>query len=72
MSNKAYDFWKNIAMYVLPALATAVITIFEIWGIPYGEQIGATITAIDTLLGVILKISSNKYHKKESEVNANN
>lgn len=72
MSNKAYDFWKNIGMYVLPALATAVITIFEIWGISYGEQIGATITAIDTLLGVILKIASNKYHKKESEVNANN
>lgn len=72
MSNKAYDFWKNMAMHALPALATAVITIFEIWGIPYGEQIGATITAVDVLLGVILKISSNKYYKKESEVNANN
>lgn len=67
MSNKTYDFWKKIAMYVLPALATLVITVFKIWGIPYGEQIGATITAIDTALGVILGISSANYNKKVSE-----
>ena len=63
MKNKTYDFLKKIAMYILPALATAVITIFKIWGIPYGEQIGATITAIDTALGIILGISSNNYNK---------
>lgn len=63
MKNKTYDILKKVAMYVLPALATAVITIFKIWGIPYGEQIGATITAIDTALGIILGISSNNYNK---------
>lgn len=67
MSNKTYDILKKIAMYVLPALATFVITVFKIWGIPYGEQIGATITAIDTALGVILGISSANYNKKVSE-----
>lgn len=67
MSNKTYDFWKKVAMYVLPALATFVITVFKIWNIPYGEQIGATITAIDTALGVILGISSANYNKKVSE-----
>lgn len=63
MKNKTYDILKKVAMYVLPALATAVITIFKIWEIPYGEQIGATITAIDTALGIILGISSNNYNK---------
>ena len=63
MKNKTYDILKKVAMYVLPALATAVITIFKIWRIPYGEQIGATITAIDTALGIILGISSNNYNK---------
>ncbi len=66
MKNKTYDFWKKIAMYVLPAIATAVITIFKIWNLPYGEEIGATITAIDTALGVILGISSANYNKKEN------
>ena len=64
MKNKTYDFWKRVAMYYLPAIATAVITIFEIWKIPYGTQIGATITALDTMLGVFLGISSNNYNKK--------
>lgn len=68
MKNKTYDFWKRVAMYYLPAIATAIITIFEIWKIPYGTQIGATITALDTALGVFLGISSNNYNKdKESE-----
>ena len=64
MKNKTYDLWKKIAMYVLPALATLVITVFKIWQIPYGEEIGATITAIDTALGIILGISSYNYNKK--------
>lgn len=67
MSNKTYDTLKKIAMYVLPAIATFVITVFKIWNIPYGEEIGATITAIDTALGVILGISSANYSKKEKK-----
>jgi hypothetical protein len=67
MSNKTYDTLKKIAMYVLPAIATLVITVFKIWNIPYGEEIGATITAIDTALGVILGISSANYSKKENK-----
>lgn len=67
MSNKTYDTLKKIAMYVLPAIATLIITVFKIWNIPYGEEIGATITAIDTALGVILGISSANYSKKENK-----
>lgn len=61
MSNKVYDILKDIALYVLPALATFILTLGGIWGIPYSEAIAATITAIDTFLGAILGISSNKY-----------
>lgn len=67
MSNRMYDILKNIALIVLPALATLVIAVFEIWGLPYGAQIGATITAIATFLGAILKVSSIRYNKKEAE-----
>lgn len=61
MSNKVYDILKTIALVVLPALATLVIAVFEIWGLPYGAQIGATITAVATFLGAILSVSSAKY-----------
>lgn len=65
MSNKTYDTLKYIALYVLPALATLILTLGGIWGIPYAEAIAATITATDTFLGAILKISSNEYQKAQ-------
>ena len=64
MSNKLYDILKWIALVVLPALATLYFAISSIWGLPYGEQIVGTITAIDTFLGAILGISSINYAKK--------
>ena len=64
MSNKAYDVLKWIAMYLLPALGTLYFALSAIWGLPYGEQIVGTITAIDTFLGVILGISTAQYNKR--------
>lgn len=66
MSNKMYDILKWIAQYLLPALGTLYFAIAGIWGLPYGEQIVGTITAVDTFLGVVLGISSVKY-KQEIE-----
>lgn len=67
MSNRLYDFLKFIAMIVLPALGTLTFAIFQIWNIPYCEQIIGTISAIDVFLGTILGISSIKYNKKGGE-----
>ena len=64
MSNKVYDVLKWIAMYLLPALGTLYFALSGIWGLPYGEQIVGTITAIDTFLGVILGISTSQYNKR--------
>lgn len=63
LSNKVYDVMKWIAMYLLPALGTLYFALASIWGLPYGEQIVGTITAIDTFLGVILGISTMQYKK---------
>lgn len=65
MSNKVYDVLKFIAMVVLPALGTLYFALSSIWGLPYGEQIVGTITAIDTFLGAILGISSATYNKSK-------
>ena len=64
MSNKVYDALKWIAMYLLPAVGTLYFALAGIWGLPYGEQIVGTITAIDTFLGVILGISTSQYNKR--------
>lgn len=67
MSNKLYDILKWVAMYLLPALGTLYFTLSGIWGLPYGEQIIGTITALDTFLGVILGISTMQYKKNTDD-----
>lgn len=67
MSNKTYDILKYIAQIVLPAIATLYIAVASIWNLPYAEQIGGTIMAVDTFLGAVLMISTNSYNKKEGK-----
>lgn len=67
LSNKTYDILKWIATYLLPAMGTLYFALASIWGLPYGEQIVGTVTAVDTFLGVILGISTAKYNKENKE-----
>ena len=64
LKNKTYDLLKWIAQIVLPAIATLYFALASIWGLPYGEQIVGTITAIDAFLGAILGISTANYNKR--------
>lgn len=64
LSNKTYDRLKWVAQYLLPALGTLYFTVSGIWGLPYGEQVVGTITAVDTFLGVVLGVSSAEYQKQ--------
>lgn len=65
LKNKIYDKLKWIAQIVLPAIATLYFALASIWGLPYGEQIVGTITAIDAFLGAILGISTAQYNKRQ-------
>ena len=65
LSNKTYDTLKWTAQYLLPALGTLYFSVSQIWGLPYGEQIVGTITAVDTFLGVLLGLSSAEYKKEK-------
>ena len=63
-SNTTYDKLKWIAMILLPAIGTLYFALSSIWGLPYGEQIVGTITAVDTFLGACLGISTHNYNKE--------
>ena len=71
MSSKVYDVLKFITVIVLPATGALYFGLSEIWGLPYGEQIVGTITAIDTFLGAVLMIDSAKYNKNVKAAQAN-
>ena len=62
LTNKTYDILKWIqAICVL--LATFVEDIFNIWKLPYGDQISKTFLALATILLGILKVASERYHR---------
>lgn len=63
MNDKLYNVLKWAAQVALPAAGTLYFALAGIWGLPYGEQIVGTITAVDTCLGVLLGISTAQYNK---------
>lgn len=67
MSNKTYDILKYIAQVVIPCLGTLYYALSEIWGLPYGIEIVGTLTAIDTFLGGLLRLSSINYYNETEE-----
>lgn len=67
MPNKLYDILKWVVIVVLPALTTLWLALSAIWGWPYAEAIGATLTAITAFLGALIGVSSVKYNKKLEE-----
>jgi hypothetical protein len=68
MKTKTYDQLKWIAQYLLPAMGTLYFALSGIWGLPNGEQVVGTISAIDVFLGVILGISAAGYNKTKDGV----
>ena len=68
MSNKTYDLLKDVALIGLPAITALYIAVAQIWGFPYAGQIAGTLTAVDTCLGALLKLSTSKLNGgKEDE-----
>lgn len=66
MSNKTYDTIKAVALFAVPVLAFAA-SLCSIWNVPYCEQITATLTALDTLLGAIVIVAKKLYDGKQKE-----
>lgn len=63
LNNKVYDILKWIVIIVLPALSALYLSLSQLWGFPYGEQIVGTIAAIDAFLGTIIGVSTIRYNK---------
>lgn len=66
MSDKTYDTLRFIAEIVLPAFGTLYFALAGIWGLPYGEQVVGTVTALDAFLGAIVKTSRDSYYRRQT------
>lgn len=64
MSNKVYDILKWVSLVALDAIGLFYKTIATIWGLPLGDEVLATCTALSVFLGALIGISSVQYKKK--------
>ena len=61
ISDSTYDVLKWIALNLIPSLEVLVLTIGQIWNLPYYAQIGATIAACGVFLAAVIGISKATY-----------
>jgi len=66
MTDKTYDTLKFIALLIGPIVifCTALV---DIWGIPHGPQIVATLAGIDTLVGAVVAIAKAQWEKRQNK-----
>lgn len=66
MSNKTYDWLKFIALLILP-ISVFVASLSNIWGIPYGDLVAQTLSALDVLFGSVVTISKKMWDKEQTK-----
>lgn len=57
LPNKAYDVLKWVGLIACPALATLVLTLGQVWGMPHAPEVAATVTAAGTFVGALIGVS---------------
>lgn len=67
MKNGFYNFFKFIALILLPAAGALYFGLAQIWHLPKAEEVVGTITLVDTFLGVLLGLSSRQYNRNANK-----
>lgn len=67
LTNRQYDTIKMIGLVAVPVI-TFLVAIVNIWQIPYGDQIVATLAAVDVLIGAFVSVAKNIYDRKEKNI----
>lgn len=63
-SNKVYDVLKWAGGILLPAIATMYLALANLWSLPYGNEVSATIMILVVFLSTILELSKTQYNKE--------
>ena len=66
IDDRMYDMLKTIALMVAP-FTVLVSSLLGTWGVPYTEQITATLAAIDVFVGAVVAILKAKYDNDDDD-----
>ena len=67
LSQKWYDILKVIGRLILP-ISTFIAAICQIWGLPYGDKITATLAALAALINGVLSLDGMLYWQNHKVV----
>lgn len=70
MSNKTYDILNKVQRW-LPLVGILYLTLCNIWGLPFGDEVNQTIVALATFLAGTLEIANTVYliqEKKKADI----
>lgn len=67
LNDKVYNVLKWICLIALPALSAFYGLLANIWGLPYAEQIPATISGVALFIGSLIGISHLSIKKEEQD-----
>ncbi len=67
LPDKIYNILKWVALICLPAIATFWGVIGKVWDLPYTAEIVTTITAVATLVGALIGLSTLQYNKQKED-----
>jgi hypothetical protein len=62
LGDGTYNAVKKSATIILPALATLYFALAQLWNFPEPEKVVASITALNTFLGVLVQVSKKSYY----------
>lgn len=65
LPDKVYDVLKWLGLVIIPAAATFYCALCPVWGWPLGDEVAKTASAICTLLGSVIGISTAEYNKEK-------
>ncbi len=65
LTNKAYDKLKFLAQVLLPGIGAFYFALAGYWNFPKPDEVVGSITAFDTLLGLLLVFFSKQYLKSD-------
>ena len=66
LNDTVYTILKWVALICIPSLATFYVALSGVWGWPYADEVAKTATALCTLIGALIGISTAEYYRREN------
>ena len=67
LNDKVYDVLKWLALVFFDAVGVLYKSMSTIWGLPYGDEVLATCSAIALFIGAVIGVSTAQYNKDKNE-----